>query len=126
VDPTDPSYYAELTKFEMAELALMLHSTRLEQVSVLIALFSAYLATAYLVATKLTRFQLWAITILYSALVLVTTAGYIGLSSQASALALQRSGVDQISLFIGIGATFILAWILSLAFMWHSRHGGKD
>ena len=126
MDPTDPSYYADLTKFELAELALMFHSTRLEQISVLVALFSGYLATAYLVAKKLTRFQLSAITILYSILVLVAIRGYIGLSSQAAALSLQQSGLDQIFIFRGIGITFMLAWILSLAFMWHSRRQGKE
>lgn len=121
MDPTDPSYYADLTKFEMAELALMYHAARLEQVSVLIAIFTGYIATAYLIASKLTRFQLVSITFVYSIMVLILTAGYMGISIEASALDEQREGSFQMNIFTSVGAIFLVAWILSLSFMWHSR-----
>ena len=121
MDPTDPSYYTDMTKIELAELALMLHSTRLEQVSVLIAMVSGYLVTAYLVANKLTLFQLIAITLIYSLMVLITILGYIGLWSQANALSLHQSGEDRIMLYSMISATFFAGYLLSLVFMWHSR-----
>ena len=110
-----------MTKIELAELALMLHSTRLEQVSVLIAMVSGYLVTAYLVANKLTLFQLIAITLIYSLMVLITILGYIGLWSQANALSLHQSGEDRIMLYSMISATFFAGYLLSLVFMWHSR-----
>ncbi len=110
-----------MSNMELAELALILHSTRLEQVAVLMTVYSAYLVTAYIAAKKLTSFQLTAITLIYSVMVLITIAGYVGLANQAIALEIHRSGQDMRFIFEAIAVTNFIGYLLSLAFMWHSR-----
>ncbi|XOV86395.1 MAG: hypothetical protein ACFHX7_15685 [Pseudomonadota bacterium] len=125
MDPTDPTFYADMSKLELAQLALDYHATRLEQVSVMLTEMSAYTIVAYFAAKKLSLFQITAISVVYSVTVLITILGYWGLSVESVALMQARTGasVFYTNLLI-MTITFLISWLLSIAFMIHSRRIG--
>ena len=126
MNPFDPSYYQDMSKFELAELVLQLHATRVDQVAVLLTILSAYLVVAYLVARKLSLFQLIAITLIYSVSTIVTVLGYWSLGRQATAISVMQTGTSTDPIYLTMAIMFLLAWALSIGFMIHSRRVLND
>jgi len=121
MDPSEAAYYAEMSRFELSELSMLLWANRLEQLAGLVTLISGYLVVAYLVAKKLTAFQWISVTLIYSVVALSMILGYLGLAIQAAALQVAQSGTSRYPVFVAISISFLLSWMLSIVFMIHSR-----
>jgi hypothetical protein len=106
--------------FELAELTLMTLSTSLEQLTLFLTVLFAYFAVAYLVGKKLSIFQLYSITFVYSAFSLIAIVTFMSLNQRLEALLLFRNGDTPIPWILPTSVCFV-GWILSIAFMVHSR-----
>ena len=110
----------DISYFELSELVLMTYSTMMEQLTVFISVMFAYFAVAYLVGKKLSSFQLFAITLVYSAFSLIAIFGIWRLSTRLGELLIFRDGESSVAL-MGSVITCTVAWALSIVFMFHSR-----
>jgi hypothetical protein len=111
----------QISYYELSELVLINYSTLIEQLSVFITVLFAYFAVAYLVAKKISAFQLLAVTFVYSAFSIVAIGGYWSLSVRLWNLMYFRDGEVPITLFASF-AVCVVGWLLSLAFMFHARY----
>lgn len=114
----------QLSYYELSELILLTYSLLIEQVSVLLTVVFAYFVVAYLTGKKLSAFQLSAVTIVYSTFCLVAIGGYWSLSIRLWNLFYFREGEVPLTLFASFFVC-ILGWLLSLAFMIHTRYKDK-
>ena len=110
-------FYRSMTNFELTEVALSYNSAILEQATVFISVLSAYLIAAYLVGTKLDRFQLLSITIIYSLFNAFLIFGFFSISSGMIHVVYVLSGTDITVTNYGTGALYFVAWVLSIFFM---------
>ena len=78
--------------FEFSELILLTYSTMIEQLTVFLTVLFAYFAVAYLVAKKLSTFQLLAVTLVYSLFQLIAIYGIWALSDRLGELLTIRDG----------------------------------
>jgi hypothetical protein len=108
------------SSFELSELILMTLSTSIEQMTLFLTVLFAYFAVAYLVGKKLSIFQLYSITFVYSAFSLVAIAAFIEIGQYLEMLLVYRDGETPISWIIPTSIC-VIGWILSIAFMVHSR-----
>jgi len=111
----------DISYFELSELVLMTYSTMIEQLTVFISVLFAYFAVAYLVGKKLSGFQLFAVTLVYSAFSLIAIFGIWRLSSRLGELLILRDGETSAALLASV-ITCTVAWVLSIVFMFHSRN----
>lgn len=115
------NFFGEMSNYELTELAMIVQSTTNEAVAIYLSVLSAYLAVAYLAGDKLTKFQLYSITVIYSAWVAIQFAGFFQLNSLGNDIVFYTTGIDNSIPYL-IGQIVVLAsWLLSLAFMRHSR-----
>ena len=97
----------------------------------------AYLATAFLVGSRLTPFQVWSLTALYS--VFLMFPGTAAISNNFKIIALRRwfseehpidaariSGALPLEVVYLFATILILAWMLSLLFMYRTRQMGNE
>jgi hypothetical protein len=108
------------SSYELAELILGTLSTGIEQLTLFLTVLFAYFAVAYLVGKKLTKFQLYSITFVYSAFQLVAVVTFMSLQQRLEVLLVFRDGETPISWVIP-SSVCIVGWLLSIVFMVHSR-----
>ena len=100
-----------------------------------ISVLFAYLCTAFLVGSRLTQFQVWSLTVLYT--IFLTFPGTAAVSNNLKVIELRKwfaeeHPVDSARLSGGVplGAVYlvcgilIIAWMLSLLFMLRARRNG--
>jgi hypothetical protein len=114
------SLYSE---FELAELILMTISTGIEQLNQFLTVLFAYFLVAYLVGKKLSSFQLFAITFVYSVFSFIAVFAFAGLQLSLLQMLEFRDGVSLLPWFAP-PLTCFAAWMLSIIFMIHSRRRG--
>ena len=118
-------FYRSMSNFELNEIALNYSSSILEQATVFVSVLFAYIIAAYLVGPKLDRFQLLAITTIYSFFNAFLIFGFFSISSGMIHVVYVLSGIDLTFPNYGTGVVFICAWALSIFFMAKVRHA-KD
>jgi len=120
-----------MTELEAHEALALWASASLQAFSVYMTLTFAYLTVAYLVGSRLNRFQTIAISCLYvcgSAISLMSTINQLNFYS---AILSQFSGLQELTTFSGEFWKYIIAPFLgvgilvSLYFMWQVRHPKK-
>ena len=109
-----------LTYYELSELILLTYSTMIEQLTVFLTVLFAFFVISYLVAKKLSVFQLTAVTLVYSAFCIVAIAGFWNLSTRLWNLVYFRDGEVPMALAASVWVC-VIGWILSLVFMVHAR-----
>lgn len=114
---------SSLSTYEISELTMLTVSTSIDQLMLIITVIFAYFAVAYLVGDKLTRFQLYSITFVYSSFTFVAIYVMAGLSQRISRLIAYSQGDFQLLWYIPPLLCFS-GWVLSIAFMIHSRNQG--
>ncbi|MEM7363521.1 MAG: hypothetical protein AAF525_05820, partial [Pseudomonadota bacterium] len=76
--------------------------------------------TARLVGKRLTVFQVWAVSLVYSAFCLVALGGFYALSTRLWNLVYFRDGEVPVTLFFSV-VVCAVGWLFSLAFMVNAR-----
>ena len=115
----------QISYYELSDLILLTYSTLIDQLSVFLTVLFAYFIVAYLIAKKLSVFQLSAVSLVYSAFCIVAIGGYWSLSIRLWHLVYFRDGDVPITLFASFGVC-VVGWLLSLAFMLHARYKDDD
>jgi hypothetical protein len=113
-----------LTQFELWELWYMARDSASYDSSVLFTLLSAYLIVAFLVAKRLSRFQVLSITAIYTAMFGYTSVGFHYTYSVVLGVGAQWSVPAPLWNY-GIYVVFCGAWLLSIIFMVQARRGGE-
>ena len=121
IDKKTLADFESLSYYELSDLILATYSTLIEQLSVLLTVVFAYFVIAYLIAKKLSAFQLASVTIVYSGFCLVALAGYLNLTVRLWDLVYFRDGEVSIALYVS-AAVCIFGWLLSLSFMFYTRY----
>ena len=121
----------DISLYEYRDLILSHESMYIQYQAFYVSLLSAYLAAAYLIGRKLTRFQVLAISFLYST-IMITIAGQIARAIY-QALHVRTEIYDAFGdVFGAIPAinwapvlgnlvSFLAGVVLSLAYMWNAR-----
>ena len=121
-----------MTEYEIADMLATQQSLLMQGQAVFISVFTAYMAVAYTVGAKMTKFQVVFISI---AFVLLTSLGFQGAVANMNAIFLyaeklaqyQDSGFDPngarniygLVVFCGLRVVLVLG---ALTFMWRARH----
>jgi hypothetical protein len=113
-------FYRSISVLELTELSLSVYSTMLEQLTLLVSVIFAYFATAYVVGSKLSNIQLSTITLVYSAFVFVGIFGYAQMALSLGNMNYILYEMSTIPTTLSIWVC-ILAWIVSIVFMVHTR-----
>jgi hypothetical protein len=111
----------QLTYYELSELVLLTYSTLIDQLSVLLTVLFGYFVASYLVAKKLSLFQVWAVSLVYSAFCIVAIGGYLSLTVRLWNLVYFRDGDVPVTLFASF-LVCVFGWLLSVAFMINARY----
>ena len=106
--------------FELSELLLLTYSTLIDQLTVLLTVTFGYFVAAYLVGHRLSVFQVWAVSLVYSAFCLVALGGFYALSVRLWNLVYFRDGEVPATLFFSV-VVCVIGWLFSLAFMVNAR-----
>ena len=111
----------ELTYYELSDLILSTYATMLDQFSVFQSVLFAYFVMAYLLAKKLSVFQLSSVSLVYSAFCIVAIAGYFNLADRLWDFVYFRDGEVSVALYSS-AVVCIVGWLISLIFMLHARY----
>lgn len=121
--------YSELlsgmTNYEMMDLQDGSSANLTQGYAIFISILFAYLAAAYFVGRKLSRFQVWTVTSIYSAFVILFLGGLFDNALHVARLNKFIYGVDYT---IGVSLIFVVltaSWIMSLIFMANARKKDK-
>ncbi|MFK7864550.1 MAG: hypothetical protein AB8B95_10040 [Pseudohongiellaceae bacterium] len=109
------------TYYELTELMLIFQEARQEQVTLMISCLTGYVVAAHLVAGKLSKIQVFAISAIYTIFLFVLVLGYYSLGMDANEATIARDGTDNSSIYTLMSWIFVLAWLLSILFMYQSR-----
>ena len=121
MDNASREAFEQMSSFELQDLMLTYNSTLLEQSTVFMSGLFAYLACAYFVGKKLTRFQLASITAIYSVFSINLVVGHFVIANTAVDLLLFLTGKDQYAVYATFGVSLVAAFLLSIVFMLHTR-----
>jgi hypothetical protein len=97
-----------------------------------LAIISSYLVVAYFVGPKLSRFQLWAISILYTVFCLGPLDGFYIAALDLKSLNQGEQGSRTLELPLAveypwmIPAIIVLGWIMSIVFMINARRSSQS
>ncbi|MFK7865386.1 MAG: hypothetical protein AB8B95_14305 [Pseudohongiellaceae bacterium] len=110
-----------LTQFELWELLFLARNALTTDLAFITSIVSAYLIVAYMVAEKLTKFQLITITSLYSAMFFFNCWGFFGTARLFFGVNNAIGNDVSIGLALPITAILFLAWAVSIGFMMQQR-----
>lgn len=121
MNPEAVNFYGEMTNYELGELSMSMLSNVNQSLSIYVSVLFAYLAVAYLAGSKLSQFQLYAISGIYSIFMISQIASlYIQVTSQQELVSymteMDNSVIVYSSLFL-----WVVSWVVSLVFMNQSR-----
>ena len=110
----------QLSYYELSELVLLTYSTLIDQLTVLLTVIFGYFIMAYFVGSKLKRFQVWTVSLVYSAFCLIAIGGYYSLTVRLWNLVYFRDGDVPVTLVASF-CICLIGWLLSLVFMIDAR-----
>ena len=88
----------------------------------LLTVIFGYFIVAYLIGSKLKLFQVWVVSLVYTAFCSVAIGGYYALAIRLWNLVYFRDGEVPFTLVASFWVC-VLGWLLSLAFMVNARSG---
>ncbi|MBT6443349.1 MAG: hypothetical protein HOK61_13050 [Alphaproteobacteria bacterium] len=123
-----------MTEADLLEILSMHRNEAGSHVMNFFAVMSGYMATAYFIGQKLSRFQVIALTILYTGIVpmpllagVQTAEIIVALHSKYGALIPQTTMDQFVSIAPAtIGGTIVLSWLVSLVLMYRIRGSRED
>ena len=109
-----------LTTFELAELILHTLSVSIDQFALILTLIFAYFTVGYMVGKKLSKFQLYSVTLVYSGVTIYCILIFTALGIRVQELVVYRDGAYSLHWMVATISCFA-GWVLSILFMMHSR-----
>jgi len=117
-------YLNELTHYELLDSYYLVRGALVSEVTIFITLLFGYVTVAYFVSAKLTRFQAFTISSLYSLFALYMVTSIYNSSVMASAIGFAISGVDSTRDSLIIVTMLLVAWVFSIILFIHARRVG--
>ena len=117
--------YSELSAFEILELTYLVRSDIYFNLSIFMTALFGYIATAHFAAGRLSKFQLLAISSIYSSLLLIEI---IAMSSAVRALGslISAQGSEPLAIYqYGPVVILAIAWIISIIYMVEARKNSE-
>ncbi|MFT5396791.1 MAG: hypothetical protein ACI85N_001997 [Gammaproteobacteria bacterium] len=109
-----------LTTFELSELILHTLSVSIDQLTLVLTFIFAYFTVGYLVGKKLSKFQLYSVTLVYSGVTIFGILIFATLGIRVQELVVYRDGAYSLHWMVSTILCFA-GWVLSILFMMHSR-----
>lgn len=125
LDPERIEFYRSMSNFELNEIVLLYNAAFSNQLTVFSSILFAYIAAAYLVGSKLSRFQMWSITLIYCVFEIFNIIGLFIIATSLIVTSYVLREIDISIVLYATGIACILAWIMSIIFMLQTRHA-KD
>ena len=122
-------YYAELladmSSYEMMALQDSSTANLTQGYAIFLSVLFAYLAVAYIVGDQLSKFQVWVVTGIYSAFILLFVGGLYDNALHVARLNKIIYDVDYTAGVSAIIALLFASWVMSLVFMVNARSKSK-
>lgn len=115
-----------MTNFELSQIGLTFNMSFQNQIAIFISILFAYIVAAYLVGSKLNKFQLWSITTIYSLFSVLTLSALYNLGTGIVHTTYLAQGEDITFTANSAVAICVLAWILSIIFMVQIRRSAEN
>jgi hypothetical protein len=115
--------YERLSEFELIEAFYLVRSTTASDISLFMTALFAYITAAAFVASRLSTLQLLIVSILYSWFSFMAITGVYTQSTIGAHINYVLYGDYWKIYYMGfaVSISLVIAWIVSLAFMAHSR-----
>ena len=113
--------FTELSRYELLELFYTISGNVTNNITVLITALSAYLALAYIAGKDLSKFQVYTISVIYSAFVLFMIGGISRDSQTLSYITTVLFDIDARADSVILTIVLLLGWLLSIVFMVQTR-----
>ncbi len=117
-------YLNELTHYELLDSYFLVRGALVSEVTIFITLLFGYVTVAYFVSAKLTRFQAFTISSLYSLFALYMVTSIYNSSVMVSAIGFAISGVDSTRDSLIIVTMLLVAWVFSIILFIQARRMG--
>ncbi len=117
-------YLNELTHYELLDFYYLVRGALVSEVTIFITLLFGYVTVAYFVSAKLTRFQAFTISSLYSLFALYMVTSIYNSSVMVSAIGFAISGVDSTRDSLIIVTMLLVAWVFSIILFIQARRMG--
>ncbi len=117
-------YLNELTHYELLDSYYLVRGALVSEVTIFITLLFGYVTVAYFVSAKLTRFQAFTISSLYSLFALYMVTSIYNSSVMVSAIGFAISGVDSTRDSLIIVTMLLVAWVFSIILFIQARRMG--
>ena len=118
-------YIKELSNFELIETYFLVRDALLSDLTVYMTILFAYITVAYFVSAKLTRFQAFGISLLYSVFALYMISSAHNASQMLSTIGFKISGLDSSWESNAILTILMISWVFSLVLFAQARRKGK-
>lgn len=113
--------FTELSRYELLELFYTISGNVTNNITVLITALSAYLALAYIAGKDLSKFQVYSISVIYSAFVLFMIGGISRDSQTLSYITTVLFDINASADSIILTIVLLMGWLLSIVFMVQTR-----
>ncbi len=117
-------YLNELTHYELLDSYYLVRGALVSEVTIFITLLFGYVTVAYFVSAKLTRFQAFTISSLYSLFALYMVSSAYNTSVMASTIGFAISGGDSTRDSLIIVTMLLVAWVFSIILFIQARRVG--
>ena len=117
-------YLNELTHYELLDSYYLVRGALVSEVTIFITLLFGYVTVAYFVSAKLTKFQAFTISSLYSLFALYMVTSIYNSSVMVSAIGFAIGGVDSTRDSLIIVTMLLVAWVFSIILFIQARRVG--
>jgi len=118
-------YLSEMSNYELFDSYFIVRNALVSDVTIYMTLLFAFLTVVYLVSAKLSRFQAFAISILYSLFALYMISSTFNSSRMLSQISFSVTGQDNSKDAYILGVILLISWIFSLVMFRQARRKGK-
>lgn len=113
--------YSNLSDFELLELTYLVRSDIYFNLSIFMTALFGYIAVAHIAGKSLSKFQLWAISGIYTLLIAVELFA-MNFAVRSLGRILEAQGSNPIPIYqYALLGLFLIAWVISMIYMAEAR-----
>ena len=117
-------YLSEMSNYELFDAYFLVRNALVSDVSIYMTILFAYLTVAYLVSSKLSKFQAISISVLYSLFALYMISSAFNASRWLSYIGSAATGMETSRDAYVLGSILLVSWIFSLVLFRQARRKG--